>query len=129
MPTTTNPSSFLTPSPHQSFPQPPRILIIGAGSRGTSYAKAALSCSNARVVAVCEPNEYKRAAFGRRYIWGDGRVPAFGQAWPSWRDWVGYEKERQKGGGERGRFTGKGGFMPVVVDVVFVCVLDEMHEE
>lgn len=126
--TTSSATPFLSPLPKQLFPTPPRLLIIGAGSRGTAYARSALSTSNAIIVSVCEPNEFKRNAFGRKFIWGDdGRVPAFGEAWPDWKDWVEYERERRKVGG--GRFTGRGGFREVVVDAVFVCVLDEGHEE
>jgi hypothetical protein len=89
---TTTSSAFLTAPEKQTFTNPPRILIIGAGSRGISYAKAALTCSNAIVAAVCEPNEYKRNLFGRRFIWGDG-APPFGTAFHDWKDWVTYEKE------------------------------------
>lgn len=127
-PSTTNPSSFLKAASKQNFTTPPRILIIGAGSRGTSYASAALSCSNARVVAVCEPNDYKRVAFGRKFIWGDS-VPNYGAAWKGWREWVKYENERQETLKTGEGMTKDGGFKPVIVDAVFVCVLDEMHEE
>lgn len=127
---TTNGSiAFLEAPEKQHFTSPPRILIIGAGSRGTSYARAALSCSNATIAAVCEPIEFKRNAFGRKFIWGDGKVPPFGAAFPSWKDWVKYEKERRESLRTGKGLTGEGGFAPVIVDAVFVCVLDEMHEE
>lgn len=125
---TTDSTAFLKAPEKQHFTSPPRILIIGAGSRGTSYAASALSCSNATIAAVCEPNTYKRNEFGRKFIWGDG-VPPFGTAFPDWKDWVKYEKERQESAKTGKGLTGEAGFKPVIVDAVFVCVLDEMHEE
>jgi predicted dehydrogenase len=121
--------SFLTAPPFQTFTTPPRILIIGAGSRGTSYASAILACSNATIVSVCEPNPYKNSAFGQKYIWPSTGVPAFGQSFTDWREWVTYEKERRESEKTGTGLTGVGGFKPVIVDAVFVCVLDEMHEE
>jgi predicted dehydrogenase len=122
-------TSFLQAPPKQNFTTPPRILIIGAGSRGTSYAEAALSSSNATIACICEPNEFKRNAFGSRFIWPSTGVPAFGQSFPDWRDWVKYEKGRQESLKTGTGLTGVGGFAPIIVDAVFVCVLDEMHEE
>jgi predicted dehydrogenase len=122
-------TAFLQAPPNQHFATPPRILIIGAGSRGTSYAEAALSSSNAVIACVCEPNEYKRNLFGSRFIWSDIGVPQFGQCFPDWRDWVKYEKDRQESLKTGKGLTGVGGFEPIIIDAVFVCVLDEMHEE
>ncbi|KAH5508406.1 hypothetical protein HBI31_043860 [Parastagonospora nodorum] len=122
-------TAFLQAPPNQHFATPPRILIIGAGSRGTSYAEAALSSSNATIACVCEPNEYKRNLFGSRFIWSDTGVPQFGQCFPDWRDWVKYEKDRQESLKTGKGLTGVGGFEPIIIDAVFVCVLDEMHEE
>lgn len=122
-------TSFLQAPPYQNFKAPPRVLIIGAGSRGTSYAEAAISCSNASIACICEPNEYKRNLFGSRFIWSKTGVPQFGQSFPDWRDWVKYEKERQESEKTGKGLTGIGGFAPILVDAVFVCVLDEMHEE
>jgi predicted dehydrogenase len=121
--------AFLQAPPKQKFTTPPRILIIGAGSRGTAYAEAALSLSNAVIACICEPNEYKRNLFGSRFIWSATGVPQFGQSFPDWRDWVKYEKERQESLKTGTGLTGIGGFAPIIVDAVFVCVLDEMHEE
>ncbi|KAF2033674.1 streptomycin biosynthesis protein StrI [Setomelanomma holmii] len=121
-------TAFLQAPEKKTFTHPPRILVIGAGSRGTSYARAALECSNATIAAVCEPIEYKRNEFGRKFIWGDS-VPPFGTAFPNWKDWVKYEKERRESARTGTGLTGDGGFAPVIVDAVFVCVLDEMHEE
>jgi predicted dehydrogenase len=109
-------ASFTEPLPRQEFRKPPRILIIGAGSRGTAYTEAALSCSNAVIAAICEPISHKRFSFGKKFIWGDN-APQHHQEFADWKDWVAFELERRKEG------SGKG------VDAVFVCVLDELHEE
>jgi predicted dehydrogenase len=115
-------TAFLQAPGKQTFANPPRVLIIGAGSRGTAYAEATLSSTNADIVAVCEPNEYKRAEFGRKFIWGEKNKAQRGQAFRDWEEWKEYELERRKGERE-GKEVAKG------VDAVFVCVLDEMHEE
>jgi hypothetical protein len=122
-------ATFLKPQEKQHFNNPPRVLIIGAGSRGTSYAKAALQCSNAVIAAVCEPIEFKRNAFGKKFIWGEGGVPMYGTNFKDWKEWVEYEKARQESERTGKGMTGPGGFKPIIVDAVFVCVLDEMHEE
>lgn len=122
------PAPFLAPPPHQTFSKPPQILIIGAGSRGTAYARSTLASTNAAIAAVCEPLEYKRNEFGRKFIWGGG-VPAYGTAFSDWREWVKYEEERRESARTGKGLTGDGGFAPIVIDAVFVCVLDEMHEE
>ncbi|KAH7400661.1 streptomycin biosynthesis protein StrI [Phaeosphaeria sp. MPI-PUGE-AT-0046c] len=128
--TPSSPPSFLTPPPYQTFPTPPRVLIIGAGSRGTAYASAISSISNATVVAICDPIESKRLSFGAKFIWGPApAIPAYGQCWTDWRDWVRYEKGRRESERTGKGLTGIGGFRAVKVDAVFVCVLDEMHEE
>lgn len=110
------------PKPPMSA-SPPRILIIGAGSRGQSYAEAILTSCNGLVVAVAEPHAYKREQFGRRFIWGAEGTPERGvNSFSDWKQFVDYEigrRERQKAGEE----------VPPGVDAVFVCVLDEMHRE
>ena len=76
------------PSPPPMSASPPRILIIGAGSRGRTYARSAISSSNGVVVAVAEPDEYKRRQFGRKFIWGGGgggtvwRTKVLVMSWP-----------------------------------------------
>ncbi|KAK3337343.1 hypothetical protein B0T19DRAFT_447928 [Cercophora scortea] len=102
---------------------PPRILIIGAGSRGRTYANAVKSSCNGIVVAVAEPDEYKRSQFGRTVIWGDGPPPAEGAVFDGWRDYVAYETKR------RARVLSGEEHVPPGVDAAFVCVLDEMHRE
>lgn len=75
-----------------------------------------MCATNAVIAAVCEPLIHKRREFGRRFIWGDGEAGS-GQGFAGWKEWRDYEVER------RGRGRGGG------VDAVFVCVLDELHEE
>ncbi|KAF2645046.1 streptomycin biosynthesis protein StrI [Massarina eburnea CBS 473.64] len=126
-PTASDTDAFLQPVPKQTFTSPPHILVIGAGSRGTAYATAALDSTNSVIIAVAEPIAYKRERFGRRYIWGGENGDAVTEKraemeFVDWRAWVKYEtsrRERERAGEkvERG------------VDAVFVCVLDEMHEE
>jgi predicted dehydrogenase len=118
----TEATAFLRAPGKQIFTNPPQVLIIGAGSRGTAYAEAALSSTNAIIAAVCEPNEYKRAEFGRKFIWGEKNVAQRGQSFGDWKEWKEYELERRTMERE-GKEVEKG------VNAVFVCVLDEMHEE
>lgn len=106
----------------QTFESPPRILIVGAGSRGTAYAEATISSTNAVIAAVCEPVAYKRNELGRKYIWGKHIGPLPGQAFADWREWKDYEvkrRARERDGEEVEHGIG----------AVFVCVLDELHEE
>ncbi|KAH8808176.1 NAD binding Rossmann fold oxidoreductase-like protein [Xylogone sp. PMI_703] len=100
---------------------PPRLLIIGAGSRGFAYAKATQDSSNGIVVAVVEPIEYKRKRMGELHIWGKSGPPE-GQEFAHWKDYVKYELER------RDR-AARGEPVPDGADGVFICVLDEQHKE
>lgn len=112
---------FLKAQGKHDFPNPPRILIIGAGSRGDAYARATLESTNSIVAAVAEPIAYKRSELGRKFIWGD-KQPQPEQEFADWKAWVKYEKSRRER--EKAGETVKKG-----IDAVFVCVLDEMHEE
>ncbi|KZF22504.1 NAD binding Rossmann fold oxidoreductase-like protein [Xylona heveae TC161] len=100
---------------------PPRILVIGAGSRGNSYARAIRDSTAGKVVAVAEPIKFKRHAFGGKYIWGESTA-AEGQEFGSWEQWLEWEKLRRK------RQTA-GEKVPDGVDGVLVCTLDETHVE
>ncbi|KAF2633964.1 streptomycin biosynthesis protein StrI [Macroventuria anomochaeta] len=114
--------AYLKAPDFQNFDNPPRVLVIGAGSRGTAYAEAALEGTNTIIAAVCEPIHSKREAFGKRFIW-TGKWPAQpGQHFFDWQQWVEWEEERREDE-VRGRVREPG------IDAVFVCVLDEMHEE
>lgn len=114
-------SSLLPPPPPPMSAKPPRILVIGAGSRGRTYARAIISSSNGVVVAVAEPDKYKREQFGRNFIHGADN-PHDGALFADWKDFVTWEtsrREREKAGED----------VPEGVDAAFVCVLDEMHHE
>ncbi|KAK3382002.1 hypothetical protein B0H63DRAFT_477095 [Podospora didyma] len=115
--------ALLPPSPLPLSATPPRILIIGAGSRGHAYARAVVSSTNGIIVAVAEPNNYKRTQFGQTMIWGLKASPPEGASFADWREFVTYETNRRArvSSGERDE--------PPGVDAVFVCVLDEMHRE
>ncbi|KAK2591142.1 hypothetical protein QQS21_011180 [Conoideocrella luteorostrata] len=101
---------------------PPRFIIIGAGSRGQAYANAIDKVCNGVVSAVCEPLKFKRETLGRKYVWGD-EGPQEGQSFASWTEFVDYEKARRQrvDAGEKN--------VPLGVDGAFVCVLDDMHRE
>lgn len=102
---------------------PPRLLIIGAGSRGQTYGRAVVSSSNGVVAAVAEPDDYKRRRFGEDMIWGAGVPPPEGAAFSDWREFITYEKRR------RARVEAGEQNVPAGVDAAFVCVQDEMHRE
>ncbi len=114
--------AYLKAPDFQIFEHPPRILIIGAGSRGTAYAEAALQGTNAVVAAVCEPVQSKREAFGKKFVWTDKQPAQAGQQFTGWKQWVEYEEVRRED-------EAKGSSREPGIDAVFVCVLDEMHEE
>ena len=109
------------PKPAMSA-SPPRVLIIGAGSRGQTYARCTTTGSNGIVMAVAEPDEFKRAQLGRKYIWSNN-APTEGSQFASWRDFIVYEKAR------RDRVRNGEANVPLGVDAAFVCVQDEMHRE
>ncbi|KAH6678079.1 NAD binding Rossmann fold oxidoreductase-like protein [Halenospora varia] len=100
---------------------PPRILIIGAGSRGNAYARATGRSTNGVVVAVAEPIAYKRQQLGARYIWGKSG-PSEGQEFEDWKQFLAWEQERRAK-------AARGDNVPKGVDAAFICVLDEMHKE
>ncbi|KAH7045835.1 streptomycin biosynthesis protein StrI [Macrophomina phaseolina] len=101
-------------------PSPPRIIIIGAGSRGHAYASAITTHTAAIIAAVAEPVAFKRDEFVATYIapfQEQGRQQAHPHAFSDWREYVAWETERRRRGGEEG------------IDAAFVCVLDEQHRE
>jgi predicted dehydrogenase len=119
-PTIEGESLGAVPRPAMSA-SPPRILIIGAGSRGNAYAKATGQSTNGIVVAVSEPIAYKRKLLGEKYIWGKGG-PAEGQEFEDWKDFIVWEQERRAK-------AARGESVPAGVDAAFICVLDEQHKE
>jgi predicted dehydrogenase len=108
------------PNPPKSK-NPPRILIVGAGSRGGAFGRAIYSSTNGCVAAVAEPIDFKRRAFGRKHIWGLGE-PREGEEFTGWKEFMEWELRRR----ERAR---EGKDVPEGVDGVFVCTLDELHVE
>ncbi|MCJ1440663.1 MAG: hypothetical protein MMC23_001149 [Stictis urceolatum] len=102
-------------------PSAPRILIIGAGSRGHSYAKVLTASHSAIIQSVAEPIAFKRHDFVRKYISPNG-VPEEDAAFTSWTQFLKYEKTRREraAAGER--------VLPGV-DAIFVCTLDHTHRE
>lgn len=119
---TSNGNIALPPRPAFSA-NPPRVLIIGAGSRGHAYACAVSTSCNGIVVAVAEPDDFKRDEF-RRTLMPEvgGGSHAEGTTFRDWREFVDYETRR------RARLQA-GEDVPPGVDAAFVCVLDEMHRE
>src|SRR5437763_6400109 len=101
-------------------PPSPRFLIIGAGSRGHAYARAVTLATSGTIAAVAEPNDFKRRAFGKKYIWRDHGVALPGQEFVSWQDWLGWEAARRSAYGETDQRAITG---------VFICTLDETHAE
>ncbi|RMD40213.1 hypothetical protein DV735_g4918, partial [Chaetothyriales sp. CBS 134920] len=93
----------------------PLFLIIGAGSRGNSYAQAVNASTRGKIGAVAEIDPFKRAEFGCKYIWGK-RKPRRYESFSSCDDFISYEEEEEDGGYGRGRITG-----------VFICTLDDSH--
>lgn len=132
------------------------FLIIGAGSRGTAYARAVNATTItdshpvARIAAVAEPDPFKRAEFGRNFIWGGhghghghGREgPRPGQEFSGWKEWIAWEDARRRRTTTKAR-AGDGEVdvervdelgdaeaeAEVVITGVFVCTLDDSHAE
>ncbi|EJT72811.1 hypothetical protein GGTG_09666 [Gaeumannomyces tritici R3-111a-1] len=121
---------FFTPPPPPKSASPPRILIVGAGSRGQTYARSVTSVTNGVVVAVAEPDPYRRGLVGKECIagWGgpDGAYPPpKGSSFANWREFVAWERARR----ERAAAASGNGHVPEGIDAAFVCVQDEMHRE
>ncbi|KAH0556372.1 hypothetical protein GP486_005707 [Trichoglossum hirsutum] len=108
------------PNPPKSK-NPPRILIVGAGSRGRAFGRAIYLSTNGCVAAVAEPVDFKRKVFGRNYIWGF-EEPREGEQFAGWKEFMEWELQRR----ERAK---RGEEVPEGVDGVFVCTLDELHAE
>ena len=100
----------------------PRILIIGAGSRGNAYARAVTQSTNGIIAAVAEPLYVKRTSLGRKYIEDFEDKDSKGQSFADYRDFILYEAHRRKE-------TAAGKDVLPGIDGVFVCTLDHMHAE
>ncbi|KAI0405017.1 NAD(P)-binding protein [Xylaria palmicola] len=110
------------PTPPPLSADPPRLLVIGAGSRGRTYARCALQSSNGVVAAVAEPDDYKRQDFGAKFIWPGKSTPPAGASFRGWKEYAAWEAGRR----ERQR---AGEAVPEGVDAVFICVRDELHRD
>ena len=97
----------------------PRVLIIGAGSRGVAYASAIARQQKAIVAAVAEPHALKRKEFGQTYIWGE-QAATEDQEFCSWEDFVQWESSRRETGGNE-----DSSYSPI--DGVFICTQDASH--
>jgi hypothetical protein len=74
----------------------PRVVIVGAGSRGSSYARAIKSSGLGIIIGVCDPVGFVRNAFGKKYIWGPTeQEPKPYEAFESWMDYIQYEQGRR----------------------------------
>ena len=99
----------------------PKLLIIGAGARGNAYARAVTESTNGIIAAVAEPIAYKRKMLWKNYI-RDCNEPTEGQLFTGWEDFCKYECQRRN-------LAEAGQDVPLGVDGVFICTLDEMHAE
>lgn len=122
-------SSVSNPSDKRKIP---RFIIIGAGSRGNAYARAVKTSTSGVIHAVAEPHDFKRRAFGQKFIWGVGNALEEGQEFADWRHWLQWETERRQkanlDGHERAESV-ESVTEPKGVDGVFICTLDETHAE
>jgi hypothetical protein len=99
----------------------PRFLVVGAGSRGNSYARALQDSGLGIVAAVADPIAFKRKQLGARYIWHSSG-PQTGQDFADWKDFVKYETQRRDD-------EAAGLATPPRIDGAFICVLDHQHVE
>lgn len=87
-----------------------RFLVIGAGSRGGSYARAIKTSTDGTIVGVAEINKYKRNTFRQMYNIAED------MAFTDWQELVteeGQQKLKDNGG----------------VDGMLICTLDHTHVE
>ena len=102
---------------------PPRVLIIGAGSRGNTYSRIIYEQNLGVLAAVAEPNIFKRRTLGRSYVWTTDE-PKVGQEFDGWQDFVDYEvRRRNRSEVHESSCKSQG------IDTAFICVLDEMHKD
>lgn len=103
---------------------PPRLLIVGAGSRGYAFARAIVHGSNGFVAAVADPVAARRKRLGQYHIWGID-APKEGQEFSGWREFLEWEQQR-RGLVEKGE---EGHDIPEAIDGVVICTLDQTHAE
>jgi predicted dehydrogenase len=107
---------------HIPFPVLPRILIIGAGSRGTAYARAVSESGRGIVAAIAEPIAFKRSLLGSKYIWDPAKGSSEGQEFDDWKHFLQWETKRRND-------ADAGRHVPPGIDGIFICILDEQHAE
>jgi predicted dehydrogenase len=100
----------------------PRIMIIGAGSRGTAYARAVSESGRGIVAAVAEPIAFKRNNLGSKYIWDSDKGPIEGQEFDDWKHFLQWETKRRCD-------ADAGRHVPDGIDGILIFVLDEQHAE
>lgn len=99
----------------------PRLVIIGAGSRGNAYAAATVRSGLGEIVAVVEPVEFKRKLLGSKFIWGKAK-PLAHQEFSTWQALIEHETQRHQN-------EVAGEHVPPGIDGAFICVRDELHTE
>lgn len=117
----------------------PRVLVVGAGARGSAYAHALVhpptnvdhkDIVQGLVVGVAEPHEGKRTRFIERYISRGGGKKDVLAVFESWREMVTEE------GKEKVREAGVDGIMVCTflisrrqrVELMVICYLGTMDE-
>lgn len=115
-----------SPATRTPGPGAPRIVIIGAGSRGSAYARAITTAGEGHVIAVCEPASVPRREFGDKYVWGPkNRDAKPHEQFPSWPEYITYEQDRRQKVSSKELVDGDDEFQGA--DAAFVCVLDHQH--
>ena len=110
------------PAPTPAFSaNPPRLILIGGGSRGSSLARAIVHGSNGRLVAIAEPDAFKRRQVGRQYIWGV-EEPKEGEEFESWAQFLEWELARRA----KDDASSKDGN---AIDAAVICTPDRTHRE
>ena len=112
---------FLDEQSNSGAVQKPRFLVVGAGSRGNSYARALQDSGLGVVAAVADPIPFKRKQLGAKHIWHSSG-PQTGQDFADWREFVQYEQQRRND-------EAAGLVVPPKIDGAFICVLDHQHVE
>ena len=103
------------------MPRKPQVIVIGAGSRGTTYARAIDQHTSGVVAAVAEPIAFKRAQLGKSFIWKH-LPPSTRQSFSSWRDFLIFEQERRRQS-HYSKLDDDG------INAAIICTLDTQHAE
>lgn len=107
----------LAPKPDLSA-NPPRLILIGGGSRGSSLARAVGEGFNGLIVAIAEPDPSKRRRLGRHHIWGTGE-PQEGEEFESWQHFLKWETTMRESGTAGDK----------KIDAAVICTPDSTHHE